>query len=71
MADWLLGQLKSLGVTAEKRPIGSHKLDGKEVDLPPVIIGSIGKDPKKVCRRLHERLELLHRQSFEKGSMST
>lgn len=48
MADWLLAQLAAAGVTAEKRAIGTHKLGGKEVDLPPVIIGQIGKDPKKV-----------------------
>lgn len=48
MADWLLDQLKALGVTAEKREIGSHTLEGKEVKLPPVIIGQLGNDPKKV-----------------------
>jgi Cys-Gly metallodipeptidase DUG1 len=49
MAEWLLNQLKSLGVTnAEKRKIGSHTLEGKEVELPPVIIGQLGNDPKKV-----------------------
>lgn len=48
MAEWLLNQLKSLGVTnAEKRPIGNHTLEGKEVPLPPVIIGQLGNDPKK------------------------
>lgn len=48
MADFLMDQLTSLGVKAQKRSIGSHKLDGKEIDLPPVIIGEIGNDPKKV-----------------------
>jgi Cys-Gly metallodipeptidase DUG1 len=48
MAKFLLTQLTSLGVKAESRPIGTHTLDGKEVPLPPVIIGSIGNDPKKV-----------------------
>ena len=47
MADFLIEQLTSLGVKAEKRPIGTHKLEGKEVDLPPVVLGSIGHDPKK------------------------
>jgi Cys-Gly metallodipeptidase DUG1 len=47
MADWLLSQLTSLGVKAEKRPIGHHQLGGKEVPLPPVVIGQIGQDPKK------------------------
>ncbi|CAD6572420.1 MAG: hypothetical protein TREMPRED_000544 [Tremellales sp. Tagirdzhanova-0007] len=47
MSDFLLEQLTSFGVKAEKRMIGSHKIDGKEVELPPVIIGEIGNDPKK------------------------
>jgi Cys-Gly metallodipeptidase DUG1 len=41
MAEWLLQQLISLGVKAEKRGIGQHKLEGKDVDLPPVIIGQL------------------------------
>lgn len=49
MGDFLLEQLTSLGVNAEKRAIGTHTLEGKEVGLPPVIIGQIGQDPKKVC----------------------
>lgn len=49
MGEFLLEQLTSLGVKAEKRAIGTHTLEGKEVDLPPVIIGQIGQDPKKVC----------------------
>lgn len=48
MAEWLLTQLKNLGVKAEKRGIGQHKLEGKDVDLPPVIIGQLGDDPNKV-----------------------
>ena len=48
MADFMVEQLTSVGVTAEKRPIGTHKLDGKEVDLPPAVIGHIGNDSKKV-----------------------
>jgi len=47
MAKFLLKQLRELGATAESRPIGTHTLDGKEVPLPPVIISSIGNDPKK------------------------
>ena len=50
MAEFLVKQLQSLGAFfVEKRPIGTHKLDGKEVDLPPVVIAQVGQDPKKVC----------------------
>ena len=47
MADWLLGELKSLGATAELKPLGKQSLDGQEIELPPVILGDLGKDPKK------------------------
>jgi Cys-Gly metallodipeptidase DUG1 len=48
MADFLVTELTALGVKAEKREIGSHVVEGKELVLPPVVIGSIGNDPKKV-----------------------
>ena len=48
MAEFLVQQLTSLGVKVEKRPIGKHTLEGKEVELPPVVIGQIGNDPNKV-----------------------
>lgn len=52
MAEFLVQQLKLLGAFfVEKRPIGTHKLDGKEVDLPPVVIAQVGQDPKKVRLR--------------------
>ena len=53
MAEWLVQQLTSLGATVEKRPIGTHTLEGKEVDLPPVVIGQVGNDPKKVRSTLY------------------
>ena len=52
MADFLMEHLATLGVKAEKRSIGTHQLEGKDIDLPPVIIGQIGDDPKKVSRTL-------------------
>lgn len=48
MADFLMEELTSLGVKAEKRSIGTHVIEGKEKDLPPVIIGELGNDPNKV-----------------------
>ncbi|KAI3477706.1 hypothetical protein L1887_60525 [Cichorium endivia] len=47
MADWLLAELKQLGATAELKPLGKQVLDGQEIELPPVILGDLGKDPKK------------------------
>lgn len=48
MADFLVKQLTDLGVEVKKCPVGEHEIDGKTVPLPPVVIGQIGNDPKKV-----------------------
>ncbi|KAH8930481.1 glutamate carboxypeptidase protein [Atractiella rhizophila] len=47
MADWLEGELKAVGVSTEKRDLGKHVMDGKELDLPPIVLGKIGEDKNK------------------------
>ncbi|OJT11867.1 Cys-Gly metallodipeptidase dug1 [Trametes pubescens] len=47
MSAWLNSQLTSLGVTTQLTDLGVHVVDGKELPLPPVILGKIGDDPKK------------------------
>lgn len=39
--------LKRLGVKYENFNIGFHELNGKKYRIPPVILGTLGKDPKK------------------------
>lgn len=31
----------------EKRPLGKHTMQGVELELPPVVLGRYGSDPKK------------------------
>lgn len=59
MGDWLAAELESLGVKyafpnlvptntrIEKRQLGKHTIQGVELELPPVIFGRYGSDPKK------------------------
>lgn len=47
MSAWLNNQLTSLGVTTQLADLGMQDVDGKELPLPPVILGKIGDDPKK------------------------
>jgi Cys-Gly metallodipeptidase DUG1 len=47
MADWLETQLKKYGVETAKVPLGSQTLEGKELELPPAILGRIGEDKSK------------------------
>lgn len=52
MVEWTAERLKHLGATVEFCDVGTQDLpDGRTIPLPPVIIGSFGKDPKKktVC----------------------
>lgn len=52
MVNWTAEKLKKLGATLELCDIGNETLpDGKQIKLPPVIMGNIGNDSSKktVC----------------------
>lgn len=49
MGKWLESQIKNLGGTVELRDIGTQKIEGKEIPLPPILLGHFGTlDPKKI-----------------------
>lgn len=47
MSNWLNAQLQSLGVDTKQVELGTQELQGQTLPLPPAVLGSIGKDPKK------------------------
>ncbi|KAJ3098012.1 hypothetical protein HDU97_004372 [Phlyctochytrium planicorne] len=48
MGEWLYNEIKRLGgVNVEKRDPGKQTLQGVELDLPPIVLGTFGTDPKK------------------------
>ncbi|EMS23862.1 glutamate carboxypeptidase [Rhodotorula toruloides NP11] len=47
MGEWLRAELEKLGAEIRSVPLGKQVLDGQELDLPPALVGSLGKDPKK------------------------
>ncbi|GAA5850361.1 hypothetical protein JCM8547_001846 [Rhodosporidiobolus lusitaniae] len=47
MGAWLQEELKKLGAEVRAVPLGKHTLDGQEIELPPVLLGNFGSDPKK------------------------
>jgi Cys-Gly metallodipeptidase DUG1 len=47
MADWLIDELKSLGAEVETRDLGKQDWHGTELDLPPIVLATVGNDPKK------------------------
>lgn len=52
MVEWVAEKLKTLGTNVELRDVGMQDLeDGRKIPLPPVLLGTLGNDPKKktVC----------------------
>eukprot|EP00835_Amoeboradix_gromovi_P001199 NODE_50_length_27150_cov_0.307308.p4 type:complete len:463 gc:universal NODE_50_length_27150_cov_0.307308:14709-13321(-) len=47
MGKWLQSFMNSLGIDSELRYPGKQQLEGKEIDLPPIILGTLGNDPNK------------------------
>lgn len=47
MGAWLKNRLSELGCEVSSHDLGMQELDDQEVQLPPVIVGSIGKDTSK------------------------
>lgn len=47
MGQWLQAQLNKVGVTTDSIPLGKQEIEGQTLDLPPVLVGKIGADPKK------------------------
>lgn len=42
MVYWMQSKLKEVGASTELRDVGFQTIDGQEVKLPPVLIGSLG-----------------------------
>jgi Cys-Gly metallodipeptidase DUG1 len=47
MAEFLIHELQQLDAVVETRELGKHVWEGKEYDLPPVVLASVGQDPEK------------------------
>ncbi len=47
MGKWLNSFMESLHIETEMRYPGKQILEGKEIDLPPIVLGKLGNDPNK------------------------
>ncbi|KAI8809583.1 hypothetical protein BJ742DRAFT_804362 [Cladochytrium replicatum] len=47
MAEWMISEMNRLGISTEKRLPGKHVLDGVELDIAPIVLGTYGSDPNK------------------------
>ncbi|ESK84268.1 glutamate carboxypeptidase [Moniliophthora roreri MCA 2997] len=47
MSHWISDQFSAVGVETQLVELGKQTLEGKELPLPPAVLGRIGNDPKK------------------------
>ncbi|KZV87506.1 Zn-dependent exopeptidase [Exidia glandulosa HHB12029] len=47
MAEWIKNELTTLGATVTLKDLGKQTLEGKEIQLPPAILASVGSDASK------------------------
>ena len=58
MGEFLVKELQSLGVQTRSVDVGKQTLEGEEIQLPPVILGWIGNDPKKKTVQLYAHYDV-------------
>jgi Cys-Gly metallodipeptidase DUG1 len=47
MGEFLVNELKALGASVETRDLGKQDFHGTPLDLPPVVLATVGNDPAK------------------------
>jgi nonspecific dipeptidase len=59
MIKWAEAQFKQLGASTELADLGNEmSRNGKEIPLPPVLLGSLGTDPKKKTVLIYGHLDV-------------
>lgn len=57
--EWTLNKLKELGAEGELVEIGMQTLpDGSQIELPPLVLGNLGADPKKKTLLIYGHLDV-------------
>lgn len=59
MVEWTKGELEELGATCELEELGDQTLpDGSKLKLPPILLGTLGNDPKKKTLLVYGHLDV-------------
>ena len=59
MVKWMGSELEKCGATIEYCDVGEQTLpDGKKIQLPPVLMGHLGSDPKKKTLLVYGHLDV-------------
>ena len=57
--SFIAQEIEKLGGTCELAPLGDQTLpDGKKLPLPPILLGSLGNDPKKKTLLVYGHLDV-------------
>ncbi|XP_061178072.1 cytosolic non-specific dipeptidase-like [Saccostrea echinata] len=59
MVEWVKAGFEKIGATTELAEIGEQTLpDGSKLPLPPILLGTLGKDPKKKTLLVYGHLDV-------------
>ncbi|XP_044270181.1 cytosolic non-specific dipeptidase [Tribolium madens] len=59
MIEWAKDRMQKLNIQTEIKELGKQTLpDGKVIDLPPVVFGALGNDPKKKTVLIYGHLDV-------------
>lgn len=58
MVEWTEEKLKVLGFSTEIKQQDNHEVEGKTVQLPPILLGSLGNDPAKKTLLIYGHLDV-------------
>ncbi|KAL7312340.1 hypothetical protein PS15m_008109 [Mucor circinelloides] len=47
MSEFLVEELKALGASVETRDLGKQDWHGQQLDLPPIVLATVGNNPEK------------------------
>jgi Cys-Gly metallodipeptidase DUG1 len=70
MADWIEQEMKTLGIQTKQVPVGNQILEGQEIKLPNVVLGTLGNDKNKKTVLLYGHFDVqpvnLHSDLFRR-----
>jgi Cys-Gly metallodipeptidase DUG1 len=58
MADYIVKELKALDLSVRTVQLGTQRLQGKEIDLPPAILASTGSDRNKKTVQIYAHYDV-------------
>ncbi|KAL4962794.1 CNDP dipeptidase [Aspergillus stella-maris] len=58
MAQWIVAEMKSLGVDAHLKPLGKQPGTDGTADLPPLVLKRLGNDPQKMTLLVYSHYDI-------------